>query len=81
MNDAGIHVVQVRTDDFPRGRLQLWLAAVPRQSAVTAVLTAVPEGWTARLADLPLKRSEAEALHLPVGTVENYAPHNASAGM
>jgi hypothetical protein len=72
MKDAGIHVVQVRTDDFPRGQLQLWLAAVPRQSAVTAVLTAVPEGWTARLAELRLMRSEAQILQLPLGTVRKF---------
>jgi hypothetical protein len=64
--------VQVRTDDFPRGNLQLWLAAVPRRSAVVAVLSAVPEGWTARLAELRLKQSEAEILQLPVGMVRKF---------
>ena len=69
MKDVGIQLVQVRTDDFPRGQLQLWLAALPRQRAVTAVLNAVPEGWTARLAELRLKHYEAGVLQLPVGTV------------
>jgi hypothetical protein len=72
MKDLGIQVVQVRTDDFPRGVVQLWLAALPRQMAVSAVLTAVPEGWTARLAESRLRRSEAEALQLPLGTVRKF---------
>jgi hypothetical protein len=72
MKDLGIQVVQVRTDDFPRGEVQLWLAAVPRQSAVNAVLMAVPEGWTVRLAEPRLRRSEAEVLQLPLGMVRKF---------
>ena len=72
MKDAGIQVVQVRTDDGPRGALQLWLAAMPRRSAVSAVLTAVPEGWTARLTEPCLTRSEMEVLQLAVGTVRKF---------
>jgi hypothetical protein len=72
MTDAGIQVLQVRTDDFPRGDLQLWFAAVPRRKAVGAVLTAVPEGWTVCLAELRLRRSEVEVLQLPIGTVRKF---------
>jgi hypothetical protein len=47
----GIQIVQVRTDSFPYyGKMEYWLAAVPRNDAITAVLTTLPEGWAAKLA-------------------------------
>jgi len=56
MDADGIHVVQVRTDDLPRGKIQLWFAAVPREQAIAAVLDAVPEGWSShRSACVPKK--------------------------
>ena len=72
MKDAGVQVVQVRTDGFPRGELQLWFAAEPRERAVRSVLGAVPEGWTARLARAQLALSEVEALRLSPGTVRKF---------
>jgi hypothetical protein len=64
-----IHVVAVLTDDLPRAKSQLWLAAVRRDEAVTAVLDAVSEGWTARLAVAHLPSAEAKALRMSPGTV------------
>jgi hypothetical protein len=72
MTDAGIQVVQVRTDEFPRGKLELWLAAVPRRRALSSVLQVIPDGWTVRLAELHLKRAEIQALQMPVGTVRRF---------
>jgi hypothetical protein len=72
MKDAGVHVVQVRTDGYPRGELQLWFAAEPRDKAVNKVLSAVPEGWTARLTRAQLALSEVETLQLPPGTVRQF---------
>ena len=43
-------LVEVRTDSFiPKS--QLWVAAAKPEQAVTLVLCAVPEGWTATIAD------------------------------
>ena len=72
MNDAGIHVVQVRTDELPRGKLELWFAAVPRRQALSAVLNAVPDGWTAWLSEFRLKPAEIQILQMPVGTVRRF---------
>jgi hypothetical protein len=41
--------VEVTTDDVPAKR-QLWVAAAKPNQAITLVLAAVPEGWTAELA-------------------------------
>ena len=65
----GIHVVEVTTDDLPRGATELWAAAVPRGEAVAAVLAAVPEGWTAELTSRQLAPEHFERLKLQPGTV------------
>jgi hypothetical protein len=66
-----IHVVEVTTDDLARGApaTQLWAAAVPRGEAVNAVLSAVPEGWTAELTSRQLAPEHIERLKLRPGTV------------
>ena len=69
MDADGIHVVQVRTDDLPRGKIQLWFAAVPREQAVAAVLDAVPEGWTAKITLLGVRPEEVHKLKMKPGTV------------
>jgi len=43
-------IVEVTADDFARPHRQLWVAAAKPDQAITLVLTAVPEGWTAELA-------------------------------
>ena len=43
-------IVEVTGDDFGRRGKQLWIAAAKPDQAITLVLTAVPEGWTAELA-------------------------------
>jgi hypothetical protein len=65
---GGIHVVEVTTDDLAPAT-ELWAAAVPRGEAVTAVLAAVPEGWTAELTSRQLAPEHIERLKLRPGTV------------
>ena len=49
-------IVEVTPDDFARPHKQLWVAAAKSDQAITLVLTAVPEGWTAELATGRLTR-------------------------
>lgn len=63
---TGVHLVRVITDDREH---QLWAAATSRQDAVTRVLNAIPEGWTASLLDGELQPLEAKVLNLALGTV------------
>ena len=42
-------IVEVTADAFARPHKQLWVAAAKPDQAITLVLTAVPEGWTAEL--------------------------------
>jgi len=63
---GGTNLVRVTTDDREH---QLWVAATPRAEAVTCVLNAVPEGWTAALLTNRLTRQEVEALKLRPGEV------------
>ena len=56
-------IVEVTADDFgTRPRKQLWVAAAKPDQALTLVLSAVPEGWTARLAAERLTPKQLEAL-------------------
>jgi hypothetical protein len=56
-------IVEVTADDLaPRPRKQLWVAAAKPNQAVTLVLTAVPEGWTAELSSGRLTREHLERL-------------------
>jgi hypothetical protein len=66
-----IQVVEVTTDDLVRGvpKKRLWIAAAPPDEAVQLVLAAVPEGWTAHLADGHLTTKEVELLKLSPGDV------------
>jgi hypothetical protein len=60
---AEFTLVEVTSDDFSaRPRKRLWVAAAKSTQAVTMVLTAVPEGWTAELASGHLTRQQLEAL-------------------
>jgi hypothetical protein len=55
-------LVEVTSDDFGRPRKHLWVAAAKPDQALTLVLTAVPEGWTAELATGRLTRQQLDAL-------------------
>jgi hypothetical protein len=68
MADHRIYLVEVKSDDRPPTR-QLWLAAVPREDAVSAVLDAVPEGFAAKLAPTRMSRDEVQRLQMAPGTV------------
>jgi hypothetical protein len=58
-------IVEVTADDLAsRPRKQLWIAAAKPDQAVTLVLTAIPEGWTAELASGRLTRQQLAALEM-----------------
>jgi hypothetical protein len=62
------YLVRVTTDDRAH---QLWVAAAASdEEALTLVLRAVPEGWTAALLNNKLKPLEIEALNLNEGEVQ-----------
>ena len=65
------HLVRVTTDDRYR---RVWVAATPRADAVTAVLNAVPEGWSACLFPNKLRAVEIEALDLKPDEVRELGP-------
>src|SRR5262245_5427851 len=68
-----IHLVRVTTDDREH---QLWVVAAPRDEAITRVLSAVPEGWTAALLTNRLTPQEMEVLNPQPGEVrENILGH------
>ena len=60
------HLVRVTTDDLEH---QLWLATTARQEAVSHVLQAIPEGWTAVLLAKQLRTGQAGILKLEAGVV------------
>jgi hypothetical protein len=66
-------IIEVTTDDAAiHASRQLWVAAAKPSQAVTLVLTAVPEGWTAKFATGNLTRQqfkELQNLHLKPGEV------------
>jgi hypothetical protein len=69
--DNGIQLVEVTTDDLVRGvaKKQLWAAAPRPELAVALLLAAVPEGWSAALANGQIKPEEAAVLKMQPGDV------------
>jgi hypothetical protein len=63
---GGVHLVRVTTDD--REHL-LYAACGSRDDAVTLVLNAIPEGWTAALLPNRLSPEEVAVLALKPGEV------------
>jgi hypothetical protein len=61
---SGFTLVEVTSDQIAAGRptRRLWVAAAKPEQALTLVLTAVPEGWTAELASGRLTRQQLDAL-------------------
>ena len=55
-------IVEVTADDLDSPKTQLWVALAKPDQALTLVLTAVPEGWTAQLASGQLTAKQSEAL-------------------
>jgi hypothetical protein len=55
-------IVQVTADDLVGPKKQLWVAAAKPSQALTLVLSAVPEGWTAQLAIGRLTPQQSKAL-------------------
>jgi hypothetical protein len=62
----GVHLVRVTTDKMKH---QLWAVATEREGAVTLVLNAVPEGWTAVLLPTRLTVEELLVLNMAPGEV------------
>ncbi len=63
---GSVHLVRVTTDD--REHL-LYAACGPRDDAVTQVLNAIPEGWTAALLPNQVTPEEVAVLALKAGEV------------
>jgi len=62
---TGIHLIRVLTDDCAH---RLWIAAGSSpEEAVSLVLDAIPEGWSASLAQEQLTLAEVEGLDLKQG--------------
>ena len=66
---SGLHIVRVTMTDMPEQPFQLWIAAVPREEAVAAVLRRVKVGWTAELSNQRVTKEIAERVKLRPGDV------------
>ncbi|MCC8936279.1 hypothetical protein CI1B_47570 [Bradyrhizobium ivorense] len=66
-------IVEVTADDLASDvPSQIWIALAKPSQALTLVLAAVPEGWTAELIDQPLTQEQQrlfEELNLKPGDV------------
>ena len=70
-------IVEVTSDDGPRATRQMWLALAKPSQALTLVLAAVPEGWTAEVVPAVLTEKQQrmfEELNLEPGDVYRLAP-------
>ena len=68
-------LVEVTSDDPLASKKQLWVAAAKSNQALTLVLMAVPEGWTAELATgilTPPQLLALEELRLDPGEVREF---------
>jgi hypothetical protein len=71
---SGFTIIEMTADDWPAGRpsKEFWVAAAKPSQALTLVLAAVPEGWTAELVtDRVTQQQQAslEKLNLRPGEV------------
>jgi hypothetical protein len=57
-------IIEVTADDWSAGRprKEFWIAAAKPSQALTLVLAAVPEGWTAELVTNPVTQQQQAAL-------------------
>ncbi|MET4717310.1 hypothetical protein ABIF63_001416 [Bradyrhizobium japonicum] len=70
-------IVEVTSDDAPQPTQQMWLALAKPNQALTLVLAAVPEGWTAAVVPAVLTENQQrmfEELNLKPGDVYRIAP-------
>lgn len=84
MNDTdNVHLVAVYSPDGVLGRptRHHWVAAVPKDEAVPAVLRAVPQGWTAELAEDRLDKETIARLALAPGQVSEFSAASRSSGV
>ncbi|MCC8964737.1 hypothetical protein H8A95_21055 [Bradyrhizobium sp. Pear76] len=70
-------IVEVTSDGVPEPTKQMWLALAKPNQALTLVLAAVPEGWTAEVVPAVLTEKQQrmfEELNLKPGDVYRIAP-------
>jgi hypothetical protein len=70
-------VVEVTSVDAPQPKKQMWLALAKHNQALTLVLAAVPEGWTAEIVPTVLTAKQQrmfEELNLSPGDVYRLTP-------
>lgn len=70
-------LVEVASDEASRPTRQMWLALAKPSQALTLVLAAVPEGWTAEVVPAVLTEKQQrmfEELNLEPGDVYRLAP-------
>ncbi|OKO75705.1 hypothetical protein [Bradyrhizobium sp. AS23.2] len=70
-------IVEVTSDDAPQPAKQIWLALAKPNQALTLVLAAVPEGWTAEVVPAVLTEKQQrmfEELDRNPGEVYRLAP-------
>jgi hypothetical protein len=66
-----VQLVEVTTDNLIRGapKKRLWIVAAPPDRAIDLVLAAIPDGWSAQIADGYLTSEDVELLNLSPGDV------------
>ena len=75
-NPDDFYLVRVTTDDRAH---QLWVAAAAsEEDALTLVLNAVPNGWTASMVSNKMTRTEVEVLNLKPGEVRELTLYRAT---
>ncbi|UWU77901.1 hypothetical protein N2603_05400 [Bradyrhizobium huanghuaihaiense] len=70
-------LVEVTSDAAPKPTKQMWLALAKPSQALTLVLAAVPEGWTAEVVPAVLSEKQQrmfQELNLRPGEVYRLAP-------
>ena len=70
-------IIEVTSDLGPEPTKELWLALAKPNQAVTLVLAAIPEGWTAKVVPTHLSEKEQrlfEEVKLKPGDVYRLAP-------
>lgn len=70
-------IVEVTPDDASAASTEIWIALAKPTQALTLVLAAVPEGWSAELLNVQLtekQRRAFEELNLKPGDVHKISP-------
>lgn len=68
-----VHLVRVLTDNREQ---QVWIVAAAEDSALSLVLDAVPDGWSASLMAETLTPQEIASLQLQPGDIRQLGPRS-----